>query len=178
MAEQVESIKWVPNTRFLVDGFRFQSPRCSSYFLSHMHGDHYCGARNFRSQLTGLCACFCCDRCAFSRFSEQQRATAVASAGRRTMHSPPPATPSAAQAHQTSVCLHELTSSQPSCHHLRHPTAGGSCSSTCRPDKELWSGPPGGADLLQHGHGGAAGARLWAAAAPRARAAHGPGGHH
>ena len=46
MAEQVESIKWVPNTRFLVDGFRFQSPRCSSYFLSHMHGDHYCGARN------------------------------------------------------------------------------------------------------------------------------------
>ena len=45
MAEQVESIKWVPNTRFLVDGFRFQSPRCSSYFLSHMHGDHYCGVR-------------------------------------------------------------------------------------------------------------------------------------
>ncbi|KAK9826872.1 hypothetical protein WJX81_002566 [Elliptochloris bilobata] len=43
MAEQVESIKWIPNTRFLVDGFRFQSPRCSSYFLTHMHGDHYCG---------------------------------------------------------------------------------------------------------------------------------------
>ena len=43
MAEQVENIKWVPNTRFLVDGFRFQSPRCSSYFLTHMHGDHYTG---------------------------------------------------------------------------------------------------------------------------------------
>ena len=54
MAEQVESIKWVPNTRFLVDGFRFQSPRCSSYFLSHMHGDHYCG------ELPGHpCTCLC-----------------------------------------------------------------------------------------------------------------------
>ncbi len=44
MAEQVEAIKWVPNTNFLVDGFRFQSPRCSSYFLTHYHGDHTCGA--------------------------------------------------------------------------------------------------------------------------------------
>lgn len=44
MAEQVESIKWVPNSDFLVDGFRFQSPRCSSHFLTHYHGDHTCGA--------------------------------------------------------------------------------------------------------------------------------------
>jgi len=44
MAEQVEAIKWVPHTNFLVDGFRFQSPRCSSHFLTHYHGDHTCGA--------------------------------------------------------------------------------------------------------------------------------------
>ena len=54
MAEQVESIKWVPNTRFLVDGFRFQSPRCSSYFLTHMHGDHYCGAQTCLPQVVGF----------------------------------------------------------------------------------------------------------------------------
>jgi hypothetical protein len=48
MAEQVEAIKWVPNTNFLVDGFRFQSPRCSSYFLTHYHGDHTCGAAYVR----------------------------------------------------------------------------------------------------------------------------------
>ena len=104
-------------------------------------------------------------------------ATAVDVLGRRIVHSCPPATPSAAQAHQVSVCLLELMYHQHSHHLLRHP-AGGSCSSTRRPDKELWSGPPGGADLLQQGHGGAAGARLWAAAAPRACAADGPGGHH
>ena len=28
MATQVESIKWVPGTRFICDGFRFQSPDC------------------------------------------------------------------------------------------------------------------------------------------------------
>ncbi|KAG2493449.1 hypothetical protein HYH03_008267 [Edaphochlamys debaryana] len=43
MATQVESIKWVPGTRFLVDGFNFQSPRCTAYFLTHYHSDHYTG---------------------------------------------------------------------------------------------------------------------------------------
>jgi len=46
MASQVESIKWIPNTRFLVDGFRFADPPNQpgvTYFLTHYHGDHYCG---------------------------------------------------------------------------------------------------------------------------------------
>lgn len=37
MASQVECIKWVPGTRFLVDGFRFQHPDCKAYFLTHAH---------------------------------------------------------------------------------------------------------------------------------------------
>lgn len=44
MASQVESIKWVPGTSFLVDGFRFQnSLRCKTYFLTHCHADHTTG---------------------------------------------------------------------------------------------------------------------------------------
>lgn len=44
MASQVESIKWVPGTRFIVDGFRFQSPeKCTRYFLTHCHSDHTTG---------------------------------------------------------------------------------------------------------------------------------------
>ena len=43
MAEQVENIKWVPGTRFMVDGFRFQSPRCQVYLLTHFHSDHTTG---------------------------------------------------------------------------------------------------------------------------------------
>jgi ribonuclease BN (tRNA processing enzyme) len=43
MASQVESIKWVPNTRFIVDGFKYQSPACKHYFLSHYHSDHTIG---------------------------------------------------------------------------------------------------------------------------------------
>ncbi|GLC45044.1 hypothetical protein PLESTM_001680700 [Pleodorina starrii] len=43
MASQVENIKWVPGTDFLVDGFAFKSPRCSHYFLTHFHSDHTVG---------------------------------------------------------------------------------------------------------------------------------------
>lgn len=43
MATQVEHIKWVPGTRFMVDGFRFQNSRCCHYFLTHSHGDHTTG---------------------------------------------------------------------------------------------------------------------------------------
>lgn len=45
MASQVESIKWVPGTSFIVDGFNFQSPRCRHYFLTHAHSDHTTGLR-------------------------------------------------------------------------------------------------------------------------------------
>ncbi|GAQ80301.1 putative Sterile alpha motifdomain-containing protein [Klebsormidium nitens] len=39
----------VPGTDFRVDGFRFQSPHCRYWFLSHFHADHYQGlTRNFR----------------------------------------------------------------------------------------------------------------------------------
>lgn len=34
MAAQVEAVKWVPGTKFIVDGFRFQSPACAAYFLT------------------------------------------------------------------------------------------------------------------------------------------------
>jgi DNA cross-link repair 1A protein len=43
MASQVEGVKWVPGTNFIVDGFRFQSPRCAAYFLTHFHSDHTTG---------------------------------------------------------------------------------------------------------------------------------------
>lgn len=43
MAEQVESIKWIPGTRLIVDGFRFQSPKCQCYLLTHFHSDHTTG---------------------------------------------------------------------------------------------------------------------------------------
>jgi hypothetical protein len=43
MASQVEAVKWVPGTSFLVDGFNFQSDACTAYFLTHMHSDHTCG---------------------------------------------------------------------------------------------------------------------------------------
>lgn len=43
MASQVEAIKWVPGTRFIVDGFRFQNPSCKAYFLTHCHSDHTTG---------------------------------------------------------------------------------------------------------------------------------------
>lgn len=66
MATQVENIKWVPNTTFIVDGFKFQSKACRHYFLSHYHSDHTIGdARGM------LYYCFeriaynvqCCARC-------------------------------------------------------------------------------------------------------------------
>lgn len=43
MASQVEAIKWVPGTQFIVDGFRFQNPECRAYFLTHAHSDHTTG---------------------------------------------------------------------------------------------------------------------------------------
>ncbi|EKU20429.1 dna cross-link repair protein pso2 [Nannochloropsis gaditana CCMP526] len=45
MASQVERIKWIEGTSFLVDGFNFLSPKCSAYFLTHFHSDHYWGLR-------------------------------------------------------------------------------------------------------------------------------------
>ena len=39
----MESIKWIPGTKFIVDGFRFQSTSCQCYFLTHCHADHTCG---------------------------------------------------------------------------------------------------------------------------------------
>lgn len=45
MATQVEHIKWVPGTNFMVDGFRFQNERCRHYFLTHSHGDHTTGLK-------------------------------------------------------------------------------------------------------------------------------------
>jgi len=43
MASQVEWVKWIPGARFLVDGFRFPSPNCAAYFLTHAHSDHTTG---------------------------------------------------------------------------------------------------------------------------------------
>ncbi|WIA09950.1 hypothetical protein OEZ85_010163 [Tetradesmus obliquus] len=45
MATQVEHIKWVQGTTFIVDGFAFPSPRCTAYFLTHCHSDHTIGLR-------------------------------------------------------------------------------------------------------------------------------------
>ncbi|KAK9918001.1 hypothetical protein WJX75_000449 [Coccomyxa subellipsoidea] len=56
MAEQVEHIKWVPNTRFMVDGFRFQSPRCKHYWLTHYHSDHTTGLTTTFSAGTIYCS--------------------------------------------------------------------------------------------------------------------------
>lgn len=35
--------KLIPNTRFVVDGFKYAGDFSVSYFLSHFHSDHYCG---------------------------------------------------------------------------------------------------------------------------------------
>ncbi|CAL8471261.1 g10803 [Coccomyxa elongata] len=56
MAEQVENIKWVPNTPFIVDGFRFQTPRCKHYWLSHYHSDHTIGLSTSFSAGTIYCS--------------------------------------------------------------------------------------------------------------------------
>ena len=55
MASQVENIKWVPGTRFIVDGFKFQSPNCIHYFLTHAHSDHTIGLN--KSFDSGLIYC-------------------------------------------------------------------------------------------------------------------------
>jgi Cft2 family RNA processing exonuclease len=45
MAAQLEHIKWIPGTRFIVDGFRFPSKDCQHYFLTHAHADHTTGLK-------------------------------------------------------------------------------------------------------------------------------------
>lgn len=55
MASQVEHIKWVPGTPFMVDGFRFQTGRCKHYFLTHAHGDHTTGLN--KSFCAGIIYC-------------------------------------------------------------------------------------------------------------------------
>ena len=50
MASQVEIAKSVPGAPvpLLVDGFRFQTPACRHYFLTHAHSDHTTGlSRHF-----------------------------------------------------------------------------------------------------------------------------------
>ena len=37
MATQDEKIKWVEGSPFMVDGFRFQTPQCKHYLLTHFH---------------------------------------------------------------------------------------------------------------------------------------------
>jgi L-ascorbate metabolism protein UlaG (beta-lactamase superfamily) len=34
----------IAGTPFMVDGFKFQSPKCKHYFLTHYHADHTIGA--------------------------------------------------------------------------------------------------------------------------------------
>jgi Cft2 family RNA processing exonuclease len=55
MAAQLEQVKWVPGTRFLVDGFRFPSPECKHYFLTHAHADHTTGLNKSFSAGTIYC---------------------------------------------------------------------------------------------------------------------------
>ncbi|XP_057994627.1 DNA ligase 6 isoform X2 [Hevea brasiliensis] len=47
--------KLIPNTRFLVDAFRFSTTSSVTYFLSHFHSDHYTGLSSNWSQ--GLIFC-------------------------------------------------------------------------------------------------------------------------
>ncbi|WCJ25293.1 DNA LIGASE 6 [Euphorbia peplus] len=39
----IPASKLIPNTRFLVDAFRFSTPSSVTYFLTHFHSDHYTG---------------------------------------------------------------------------------------------------------------------------------------
>lgn len=43
MANRIESVKWIPGTSFMVDGFEFQNANCTHYFLTHYHSDHTIG---------------------------------------------------------------------------------------------------------------------------------------
>lgn len=58
MASQVEGAKRIPGTDFIVDGFRFQSPTCRHYFLTHAHSDHttgVCTGRGTAAQARAHC---------------------------------------------------------------------------------------------------------------------------
>jgi phosphoribosyl 1,2-cyclic phosphodiesterase len=69
MASQVEGVKWVPGTSFIVDGFRFQHPACTAYFLTHAHSDHTTGLTQAFSaggqrRASGLASTTCVAACA------------------------------------------------------------------------------------------------------------------
>ncbi|CAM6126062.1 unnamed protein product [Calypogeia fissa] len=49
------SVKRIPGTQFVVDGFRNSGPWSVSYFLSHFHSDHYTGLTNLWTK--GLVFC-------------------------------------------------------------------------------------------------------------------------
>jgi Cft2 family RNA processing exonuclease len=55
MATQFEWAKWIPGTKFLVDGFRHCTPKCQHYFLTHAHSDHTTGL--FKSWRAGTIYC-------------------------------------------------------------------------------------------------------------------------
>jgi Cft2 family RNA processing exonuclease len=55
MATQFEWAKWIPGTKFLVDGFRHCTPECQHYFLTHAHSDHTIGL--FKSWRAGTIHC-------------------------------------------------------------------------------------------------------------------------
>ncbi|KAJ1627612.1 hypothetical protein T492DRAFT_876446 [Pavlovales sp. CCMP2436] len=59
MASAREALKRLPDTispRFIVDGFSFQRPELSCYFLTHYHGDHTVGLNASFSAGTIYCS--------------------------------------------------------------------------------------------------------------------------
>ena len=54
MAQQIEHIKWINGTNFMVDGFNFQNARCKNYFLTHFHSDHTTGMSSSEAAVAAL----------------------------------------------------------------------------------------------------------------------------
>lgn len=48
------SVKQIPGTSYTVDCFKYPTPNCTHYFLSHFHADHYNG---LRKSFTGTIYC-------------------------------------------------------------------------------------------------------------------------